>query len=97
MKNVSVSRPSRIAPFAECLKLFRALEWKGRTQGQGSSMGRNDGTWYGACPQCGGVEPSDWARAEFSKVGHEPRCALAEMIKRLKSHFGPAKKNGGAK
>lgn len=64
------------------LELLHNLEWSGRTQGQGTSMGANNGAWYNSCPICRGLKgkPNEFREEAH---GHKADCALAQAIRRL--------------
>lgn len=64
----------------ELLKLLKKLEWSSNRQGPPSAMGRNDGELFESCPDCGGVKPSELAKMNFTRVGHERSCALHRYL-----------------
>lgn len=67
----------------EVIGLLRKLEWSGRVQGPGTSMGANNGTWHEACPICHGVKDSRQARGDFLEVaiGHKRSCRLVKVLR----------------
>lgn len=64
----------------EAIKLLRELEWSGRIQGPGTSMGAQNGDWYKACPICRQLEKPN---GDFIKsaAGHKPDCRLGRFLK----------------
>lgn len=63
-------------------ELLEKLEWSGRTQGQGTSMGAGNGTWYHSCPVCRGLrgKPNEFREEAW---GHKPDCELRQELNRL--------------
>jgi hypothetical protein len=67
----------------EIVAVLKRVEWAGTRQGQGSSMGSNDGYSYPACPECGQIKPGIGADEDFMgcAIGHKPSCKLAAILK----------------
>lgn len=70
-----------MATRADVVAVLKALEWSGRTQGPGTSMGREDGYWYAACPYCGGLKERSPGFSSFA-WGHQRDCVIAEATRR---------------
>lgn len=69
------------------LELLAKLEWSGICSGPGTGFmnSGDDGTQHPACPLCGGIKDTPFARADFNAVfGHKPKCKLAKTIEELK-------------
>lgn len=64
-------------------ELLEKLEWSGRTQGQGTSMGANNGAWYSSCPVCRGLKgkPNEFRASAW---GHQQGCDLMEALLELR-------------
>ena len=77
---------ARLTKVETLIKLAKSLEWSSTVQGEGTSMGRNNGTHYPACPKCGGIKPGSGAERDFneSAIGHGSKCPLYQSIKNLK-------------
>lgn len=74
----ALSAPAVVNPTAD--RLLRRLQWTGRTQGPGTSMGASDGEWVACCPMCRGLrEPNGGFIPEA--VGHRLSCELGKYLK----------------
>lgn len=75
------------------LEQLRATEWSDRRWcGAGAPMHMQGpeygcGTWDAACPSCGGLEDTPFARSGWidSAIGHRRDCALSARIASLES------------
>lgn len=77
-KNPAPAKPAP-SPDSNVKELLRKLEWSGRTQGQGTSMGANNGSWYSSCPICRGLKgkPNEFVASAW---GHKQGCELMEAL-----------------
>ena len=64
--------------------VLNSLEWSGRSQGPGTSMGASNGSWYKSCPMCRGLEKPN-GNFIRSAVGHKDGCKLQAAIAEMGS------------